>query len=567
MKASVISAAAKSEIKSQKERNENLAKALEEKSAPTDDVFRRLHPHMKKLDIFKDHPGIKSSAGVPVKPGMKFRNLTDGPLEMLWITHEGKATSYGWIDTGLDREMDTYVTHPWIFRNSDKVALFYFIPKNATGCVVPLCRPPMKKYVPCQKILTAAHGKWYKKLEVEYRGVQLQVLENIKRQHPKVVKYVGQKFVDLIIKPSTSDLKCSYSELIYGSKAAINESKEENETYTGRCQIFISHAWFYKFGDLVTAIKGWEKRNPKFKGTYYFLDYLVINQHKVLEDLTQLDNLIKTCKATLLVLSPWRNPIPLTRSWCLFEIMHTISNGKALEICLPRDEEMSFYGGVLQEYKSIQTAIRQIDARKAKAKYEADAKMIADQIEETCGFDKMNAMVKDHMNDWFKEQLKTMVDPEKVTNLMQLYINLSTIAVVFKHLNEYGIAVEYSQRAFDLYCQPEPGRRLDDSSRYYAWRAWQNAIEEKAQYESADTDYEVHIPWPAVENKLAGRVYNLYRSVGPNRLLKANKGDKITITRVDNRYWITAKNERTGESGLMCRFFMTKYFKNREMNE
>ena len=32
---------------------------------------------------------------------------------------------------------------------------------------------------------------------------------------------------------------------------------------------------------------------------------------------------------TLLVLSPWRNPIPLRRSWCLWEIVCTLEAPKA----------------------------------------------------------------------------------------------------------------------------------------------------------------------------------------------------------------------------------------------
>ena len=45
---------------------------------------------------------------------------------------------------------------------------------------------------------------------------------------------------------------------------------------------------------------------------------------------------------TVLVLQPWHAPVPLGRSWCLWEIFSTVQGGSALDIALTRAEEARF---------------------------------------------------------------------------------------------------------------------------------------------------------------------------------------------------------------------------------
>jgi hypothetical protein len=45
---------------------------------------------------------------------------------------------------------------------------------------------------------------------------------------------------------------------------------------------------------------------------------------------------------TLLVLQPWDAPLPLTRSWCLWELFCTLDGGAALDIALTLAQRAAF---------------------------------------------------------------------------------------------------------------------------------------------------------------------------------------------------------------------------------
>ena len=45
---------------------------------------------------------------------------------------------------------------------------------------------------------------------------------------------------------------------------------------------------------------------------------------------------------TVLVLQPWHAPVPLTRSWCLWEIFSTLDGGAELHIALSPAERKAF---------------------------------------------------------------------------------------------------------------------------------------------------------------------------------------------------------------------------------
>ena len=45
---------------------------------------------------------------------------------------------------------------------------------------------------------------------------------------------------------------------------------------------------------------------------------------------------------TLLILMPWSDPIPMTRAWCLWEMLSTISTNVQLQCQMPKSEREVF---------------------------------------------------------------------------------------------------------------------------------------------------------------------------------------------------------------------------------
>ena len=72
-------------------------------------------------------------------------------------------------------------------------------------------------------------------------------------------------------------------------------------------------------------------------------DIFVVNQHRKLPSewwTGAFTAAITAIGHTLLVLQPWSEPVPLTRSWCLWEVFSVIEAGKELSVVLsPRELE------------------------------------------------------------------------------------------------------------------------------------------------------------------------------------------------------------------------------------
>eukprot|EP00808_Paulinella_micropora_P016311 g52657.t1 len=78
---------------------------------------------------------------------------------------------------------------------------------------------------------------------------------------------------------------------------------------------------------------------------------------------------VKRIGHIVLVQSLWTNPVPLTRAWCLWEILCTFRTKSTFEIILPPKEEKSLLESpVTQEgFNSINTMLATVDVANAKA--------------------------------------------------------------------------------------------------------------------------------------------------------------------------------------------------------
>ena len=157
---------------------------------------------------------------------------------------------------------------------------------------------------------------------------------------PTTVQYVDIPF-DLmttndvcfgIVKPATEQVKTSYADMLKNT-----QPREVNDA-----TVFVSHAWKFTFVDVVDALSSLSEN------AYVWFDVFTVNQHASLQVpsdwwFTTFKEAVASIGHTVLVLMPWDDPIPLTRAWCIWEILSTIDDSKAkLEICLPAVEQKAF---------------------------------------------------------------------------------------------------------------------------------------------------------------------------------------------------------------------------------
>lgn len=115
--------------------------------------------------------------------------------------------------------------------------------------------------------------------------------------------------------------------------------------------VFISHAWNYNFLDVVDSLYHHFQDKSLYSSTYIWLDIFSINQHdeSVKGDFNWWNQTFKGAITqiahTLLILSPWKDPLPLRRAWCLFEIFCTSSCSKCSFDSYERNRKPLFLEG------------------------------------------------------------------------------------------------------------------------------------------------------------------------------------------------------------------------------
>lgn len=245
-------------------------------------------------------------------------------------------------------------------------------------------------------------------LKISDRGVRLEVLQEICDRIDKglmdvpnddKIRSPGEQIVDGIVKPATEEKKCSYAEHLYA------DTKTRN--LIGECNAFLSHPCSGNFKVTVAAIAEYERKLPEASPPqFYFCDYLAINQHSPGSDLRELGNLVQFCETLVLMAVPWRNPLALTRLWCIFEITHACLGNTQIAIILPPDEEKEYLEELRENVKNVWKFLgdifEKIDSKSAKARMESDVTNIGNFIKnELGGFIKVDSMVSEAMRKWF----------------------------------------------------------------------------------------------------------------------------------------------------------------------
>ena len=206
------------------------------------------------------------------------------------------------------------------------------------------------------------------------------------------------------VKPLTFGLKSSYCDYV----------KTINPNSVDEAQVFISHAWKYKFLDVVDTLRHhfWEKPD-----VFIWLDLFSNNQHYApaydfLWWSTTFKSAIEHFNHTVLIWSPWNNPIPLTRAWCLFEIFCTAECNCKFEIAMSSSDKIDFLKAIEKGViESINTALATIDTRKSESTDPNDKNLIFRAVEgNEKGFTRINSLVLDSLREWIIKEAEEYLE-------------------------------------------------------------------------------------------------------------------------------------------------------------
>ena len=150
------------------------------------------------------------------------------------------------------------------------------------------------------------------------RGISIEFVRKFIADHHQHIKdfaaFTTTDVCEKIVKPETLAEQCAYIDL-------FSDQRDGNgKPFIAKATVFVSHAWKYKFSDPVDVMEQHAKDNPD---AYFWFDLFINKQHgtaSVPQEWwsTTFKDSIKSIGSVLLVMSPWNNPIPVTRAWFVF---------------------------------------------------------------------------------------------------------------------------------------------------------------------------------------------------------------------------------------------------------
>lgn len=203
---------------------------------------------------------------------------------------------------------------------------------------------------------------------------------------------------------NTEESKSSYCEWLLS----------KNNPNVGIATVFISHAWKYKFLDVVDALQNHFSEESE---TIIWFDLFSNNQHKAVDlDFEWWSSTFKSAiqqfGRTVMVLSPWDNPIPLKRAWCLFEVYCTAVTQSNFEVAMSMNEKANFLIAIKQKSSLVyNNMLANIDLNQSEAWNPKDKQRIFEVVKATKdGFSGLNGMVLSVMREWVIKMLDSRIN-------------------------------------------------------------------------------------------------------------------------------------------------------------
>jgi len=210
------------------------------------------------------------------------------------------------------------------------------------------------------------------RLELQFRGVSLEFLKDILSKGEEYGRANGNDIKTLLTLPDTKSRRCSLAELYRGQLGRVRPP-------VGKIRFFVSHAWSCKFHKLVEAIESFERGSAERVGAYYFIDYFAINQWESADELKSLGSLIKGSDALVLVVSPLKQPTPMSRAWCLYELNISMKYNIPIYVTVSKDQRLTATNlGALRHWE--------VDSKNSEATKKSDEYMIKTEIKQSIGF-------------------------------------------------------------------------------------------------------------------------------------------------------------------------------------
>ena len=150
---------------------------------------------------------------------------------------------------------------------------------------------------------------------------------------------------------------------------------------------FVSHAWKYKFLDLFKALEAFFA--DKGGVIIIWLDLFSTSQHSTFSKPPEwwqqtFGTAIGQMGQMVMVMTPWDNPICLTRAWCLIELFACRDSGSHFGVAFPPAERVRFLEQITENSGAFYDMLSKVNTEKSECSRDTDRDRIFTAVR---GFD------------------------------------------------------------------------------------------------------------------------------------------------------------------------------------
>ena len=236
----------------------------------------------------------------------------------------------------------------------------------------------------------------------------------------KRTEWTTEDVAEYVVKRACLKDECTFLEVI--EKPKRNVSKKE---YKGT---FVSQARKCLFADLVGSLEYfYNLKKAEIAEQFVWLDIFSANQPKLtarnVEEAVRKENerqlteglhiAIANFEQRVMFMDKWDGATPLTRAWCVWEVLGVAKAERQLEIALPKSEHDRFIRTLTENFDSIIKKTSSVDVEAAQCFNQVDLAAIHKAIREESSFQVLNDIVKSQLRLWVASAGKLQVEEEE----------------------------------------------------------------------------------------------------------------------------------------------------------
>ena len=279
--------------------------------------------------------------------------------------------------------------------------------------------------------------------------IQMRNLVIIEQEKNDSMEWTTTDVCSNLVMEWTREKQSSFHELMlseYQTTPHLPLGMLSNEVIGLSPTIFVSHAWKYKFVELIDSIEqfiinnnnhdtGIGVEDTKKEDIFLWVDLFLNNQWRASSlpyewwSSTFLSAIGKIGHV-LLILQPWDSPIPLTRAWCLWEIICALKTNAKLSIHFSKNEKEKFQMKLREDFNYIMKAFCKIDVHNSESFNPTDKLMIFEAVEKLPGgFKGVNNQIADKMREWIADSARDLISNASNLDYSQLSILSSNTSI------------------------------------------------------------------------------------------------------------------------------------------